>query len=66
MKLYVVHKVAADGEPVEVKEVRASTPEEAASLLVPGRLFRDLRAPLRAKVYSPGPSGVRTNQVSRR
>jgi hypothetical protein len=63
MKLYRVQKVTPEGELEQEVEVRAATPEEAASTLVTGKLYRGQRgdyAVLRAKVYAPGPLGVQT------
>jgi hypothetical protein len=55
MKLYRVQKVTPAGELIEESEVEATSPEEAASALVPSKLYRGtrgVRATLRAKVYS--------------
>jgi hypothetical protein len=63
MKLFRVQKVTADGELVEEREVKATSAEEAASAVVPGKLYRGAkghRAVLRAKVYAPGAHGATT------
>ena len=55
MKLFRVQKVTPDGNLIEESEVRAPSPEDAASMLVPGKLYRGQRgvhATLRAKVYT--------------